>query len=38
MLPKVGIYDMADGQRLMLFDEAYERGGSGILKFRLSTN
>jgi hypothetical protein len=26
MLPKVGIYDIANGQRLMLFDAADERG------------
>lgn len=32
MLPKVSVYDMADGQRLLLFDTADERGISGVLK------
>jgi FkbM family methyltransferase len=32
MLPKVGLYDMADGLRLMLFENADDKGISGVLK------
>ena len=32
MLPKVGVYDMAEGLRFMLFENADNRGISGVLK------
>ena len=32
MLPKVNIYEMNDGVRYMLFEEADQRGISGMLK------
>ena len=32
MLPKVGVYDMAEGLRFMLFENADNRGISGALK------